>query len=232
MYEQKNYVQALHHANLAVAKLKQLQEDRPLDANMIDAVLGLTYEILKSADQYQKALVCAKEEWHSLLMNVRDNSNVQEMVLNSPVALIESSIYNNEFEYAERVARALWKTIITELHHISEDQRQKYISRGAYWLAQAAYYLAVNDGIEPEEKELVGEEVISLARRALEIDTQLFGIESDKVASDMALLARVLKYFNGIVDDEILRMYEQRRQVAVTARRRKGSTSTGDDGMK
>ena len=194
---------------------------------MVDKVMEVHYNLLTSVKQHQKALVCAKE-WNSML-NDRSNKNLN---LAAIVALVESSIHNNEYVEAERIARGLWKTITSELHHIPEDQRQPIVSRGAHWLAQAAYYLAVHDGVEAEEKELIGEEVISLARRALEIDTQLCGIESDKVAAHMTLVARVLKYFKRIVDDEVLRMYEQRRQVAATARRRKGSGNAGDDGMK
>ena len=238
LHGQHNYVQALHHSELAVTKLKQLQEDRHVDGYMVDEVMKTNYNVLHSMGQHPKAVLFAKE-WHILWLDLwsddRNNTllmHAPDLLLNSPVALIESSIHNNDFVDAESFARGLWTTITSELHHFPEDQRQAITSRGAYWLAQAAYYLSANDGVAPDEKEIVGDEVISLARTALEIDTQLFGIESEKVACDLALLARVLKYFNNVVDDEVLRMYEKRRHVAVTARRRKGSSSTGDDGMK
>ena len=62
-----------------------------------------------------------------------------------------------------------------------------------------------------------------LARRALQIDTRLHGIESSEVGDDMGLLAQVLCYFNDIDDDEEIRLYEQ--SIAIYARVQ-GSLST------
>ena len=93
---------------------------------------------------------------------------------------------------------------------------------GSYWLARATRNLAEAGGIPPEEIQKAGEEAIALARKALEIDTQLHGIESVKVAHDMRGLADVLDIFNDVDDDEILRLHEKANAIF---RREEGSSS-------
>ena len=70
-----------------------------------------------------------------------------------------------------------------------------------------------------EEKQKVGQEAIALARKALEIHTQLS--ENEKVANDMNILADALDYFNDN-DDEVLRLYENAKEIYV---RMQGSSS-------
>ena len=43
----------------------------------------------------------------------------------------------------------------------------------------------------------------------MEIDTEVHGFESARVANDMSTLAQVLTYFNGLDDEEVSRLYEQ-----------------------
>ena len=77
--------------------------------------------------------------------------------------------------------------------------------------------VAQNGDIPPEANQTIGQEAISLARRALEIRTQLYGLEHSDVANDMSLLADALQYFNDNGDDvEVLRLYEQ--STAIQAR--------------
>ena len=70
----------------------------------------------------------------------------------------------------------------------------------------ATVRLAENGGIPPKEKKITGQGSITLARKALEIHTQLFGSESEKFANDMSVLAEALDYFNNDGDDEVLRL--------------------------
>ena len=69
--------------------------------------------------------------------------------------------------------------------------------------------MAEAGGIPFERKQEAGREAISLARKALEIDTELHGVRSARAANDMTTLAQVLTYFNGIDDEEATHLYEQ-----------------------
>ena len=66
--------------------------------------------------------------------------------------------------------------------------------------------LAEHGDIPPEANQTAGQEAIGLARRALEIQTQLHGTEHQHVANAMRLLADVLDYFNNVDDDDVLRL--------------------------
>ena len=93
--------------------------------------------------------------------------------------------------------------------HIPENKVQWFIAQGALFLAKATLAFAVSGGISAEGKQEAGRETMMLARRALEIQTQLFGIESLAVANGMGMLAQALRHFNDVDDDEALRLYEQ-----------------------
>ena len=99
---------------------------------------------------------------------------------------------------------------------IPSDQRESLLAKGSHWLARATFFLAQAGGIPLEEKQKAGEEAIALARKALEIHTQLHGTKSVEVAHDMRGLADVLDYFNDVDNDEILRLHEQ--AIAITSR--------------
>ena len=71
-----------------------------------------------------------------------------------------------------------------------------------------------------EEQQEAGPEAVTLARRALEINAQLFGTESLPVAAALLLVASVLDHFNGVDDNEALRLYEQ--AIAIFAREEGG----------
>ena len=61
-----------------------------------------------------------------------------------------------------------------------------------------------------------------LARRALEIHTQMHGHESSDAALDILLLADVLDFFEDVDDDEVLRLNEQANAIFA---RQQGSLS-------
>ena len=128
--------------------------------------------------------------------------------------LIQSCIHNQDYEdaslYARTHARTAYEMVFYDTDGmISSDQRESLLAEGSHWLARAIRNLAETGGIPPGEKQKAGEEAIALARKALEIHTQLEGTESVEVALDMCALADALNYFNDIDDDEILRLYEQ-----------------------
>ena len=73
-----------------------------------------------------------------------------------------------------------------------------------------------NDGLAPPQGVLPRtlaenghEKAIALIRKALEIETELFGANSIEVIENKGTLARVLDYFNDVDDDEAIRLYEQ-----------------------
>ena len=137
-------------------------------------------------------------------------------------ALIESCLQNREFADAHLYASTLWEIINHKYDNkIPDDRREAYIARGAYYLAQATLRLAMNGGIPPREKQKAGEKVSALARRALEIHTQLYGVESENAINDMCVLADTLVFFNDDYD-EFIRLYKQAVSIYI---RLQGSTS-------
>ena len=207
---ENNWSQVLRYSDLAATKLKQLK-DRPLED--ISDALSLKCTAQGFLGQYREQLECAKE-WYCLW-----NTKPTDVgAINAAFYLIESCLHNKEYADAHLYASTLYE-IINHKHDnkIPDDQRQRYIADGAHSLAQATLRLAQTGGIPPEEKQKAGQEVIALARRALEIHTQLFyDTDQAKVASAMLVLADSLKYFNNDVDDEVLRLYEQ--AIAIYAR--------------
>ena len=205
-----NWVQSLRYSELALVKLKQLN-DRPIEAT--DDALGYKFCALNSMGQDKEALECAKERYCLYLTR-----HTHPPAIDAAFDLIESCIHNKEYEDAELYARTTWETItLSRDSHIPDDKRQYFIAQGAYYLASAMFRLAQNGDIPPEENQAVGQEVIALARRALEIYVQLYGNDDDDVADAMRLLADVLGHFNGGADDvEVLRLFEQ--SAAITSR--------------
>ena len=201
-HREKNWAQTLRYSDLAATKLKQLK-DRPIDD--ISAALCMKYNVLCFLGQHREQLECAKE-WYCLW-----NTKPTDVgAIDAAIALIQSSIQNNQYADAVLYASTLWE-IINHKHDnkIPDNQRQHYIADGAHFLALATLHLAQHGGIPPEEKKKTGEEAIALAHRALEIHTQLHGTENDRVAKDMSVLADLLAFFNGDDDDEVLRLYQQ-----------------------
>ena len=210
-----NFVQALRYSELALVKLKQLN-DRPIEA--IDDALGCKFNALNFMGRDREALECAKELYCLYLTN-----HTHPPAILASFGLIESCIHNEEYEDAELYARTTWETItLSRDSHIPDDRRQSFTARGAYYLALAMFNLAKNGDIPPEANQVAGQEAIALARRALEIFTQLTGLEHEDVATAMMLLADILDHFNKVDDDQVLRLYEH--SIAIQARA-EGSSS-------
>ena len=204
-----NFVQSLRYSELAIVKLKQLN-DRPIEA--IDDALHYKFTALNFMNQNREALECAQERYCLYL-----TKHTHPPAIEASFDLIESCIFNGEYEDAELYARTTWETItLSRDSHIPDNRRQWFTAQGAYYLAFAMFKLAEHGDIPPEENQAVGQEVITLARRALEINTQLHGLENADVANAMSLFADILAYFHNVDDVEVLRLYEQ--SIAIQAR--------------
>ena len=204
-HREHNWSQVLRYSDLAATKLKQLK-DRPVQA--ISAALSYKCIALGFLGRHREHQECAKE-WYCLW-----NTKPTDVgAIDAAFALIGSCIQNNEYADARLYASTLYE-IINHKHDnkIPDDLRQQYIADGAYYLASATLKLAQDGGIPPGEMQKVGQEVIALARKALEIHTQLNGAENPTnptIANDMNMLADALDSFNDNDDDEVLRLFEQ-----------------------
>ena len=208
-FRNNNWMQTLRYSELALVKLKQLN-DRPI-ADIHDA-LSNKFTALNFLGRNREALECAQECYCLYL-----TSHTHPPAIYASFMLIESCIQNKEYEDAALYARTTWETItLSRDSHIPDNQRQYFTAQGAHYLALAMLHLAQNGDVPPEANQTAGQEAIGLARRALEIHTQLYGLEQGNVASDMDLLARALDYFNDVDDVEVLRLYEQ--AISLTAR--------------
>ena len=205
-HRQRIWQQTLRHAELAATKLKQLKD---LPVELIDDALKSKYNALLFMGRNREALECAKE-WYCLW----PTKHTHPPAIIASFAVIESCIHNKEFFDAALYARTLWETItLSRDSHIPDNQREEFTARGALELARATLALAQSEGMPAEEQQGAGVEAIMLARRALEIYTQLHGAESHHVGNSMVVLASVLAYFNNIDDDEVLRLYEQAKAI-------------------
>ena len=202
-HDQRNWSQAFHHSDLAANKLKQLK-DRPVEA--IDDALRIKCDSLNGLARYKEGLECAKERYCLYL-----TSHTHPPAIEASFALIHSCIYNKKYADAASYARILWETINDKSSNnkIPVAQRQPYIARGASVLARSIHRMAQIGGISPEVMKNRELEAISLARKALEIDTWLCGTESREVAHDMGILAQVLGGFDVVDDDEIFPLLQQ-----------------------
>ena len=204
--QEMNWMQSLRYGGLAATKLKQLKDRRLETVQAIDRALACKFDALQFMARYREAMECAEERYTLWAMNQMRNPGS----ITAGLQLIESCLHNEEFEDAERYARhAMF--MINEMadNFIPVDQRPPFLADGSYYLASAVYGLATAGGIPPEGKQKAGEEAIELARQALELHTQLYGAENDRVANDMTILAAALDYFNNVDDDEVPRLYEQ-----------------------
>ena len=214
-----NYVQSLRYGELAATKLKQLKDRRLETVQAIDAALICKFNALSFMDRNREGMECAEERYTLWAMNHMRNPGSMEAAL----SLIESCIHNGKYEDAEHYARhAMF--MINEMtdNFIPSDQRSYFLAEASYYLSMAILRLTMAGGIPQEETQKAGEEAIALARQALEIQTRLHGIECNKVATGMAVVAEMLDYFNNVDDEEVFRLYE--RANAIT-RRVEGSSS-------
>jgi len=205
-YRDNNWPQAFHHSDLAATKLMRLK-DRPIDD--ISSALDIKCTALGFLGRFREQLECAKE-WYCLW-----NRKPTDMgAIDAIFALINSCLKNNEYEDAKLYA----STVLGIINHqydnkIPEDQRQPYLARGAYYLAEAILRLAQSGSIPPAQQPNAGREAIAHVRRALEIHTQLYGTENNDVANDMLILAEALGYIKSDDDEEVFRLLRQAKAI-------------------
>ena len=205
-FRQQNWEQTLRYAELAATKLKQLKDRRLETVQAIDEALSIKFTVLYLMARYREAQESAEERYTLWAMNHMRNPEI----IKAALELVQSCFCIREHEDAERYARhAYFLVNDTTDNFIPVDDRPRYLADVSSSLASAILNLAKAGGIPPEEKQKAGEEAITLARKTLEIHTQLNGTESTGVACDMRLLADVLDQFNGVDDDEIPRLREQ-----------------------
>ena len=203
---ERNWPQAFRHADLAATKLKQMK-DHPVE--VIDNALRCKCNALGFMGRHREALECAKE-WYCLW----PTKHTHPPAIEASFALIQSCLYNKEYFDAVLFARTLWETItLSRDSHIPEHQQQPFIARGAAELSRAIWQLAEHGDMPPLEQQEAGVESIMLARRSLEVNTQLYGAECSEVAGAVALLSGVLSYFNDVDDEEVLRLDEQSKAI-------------------
>ena len=214
-YRANNWPQVLRYSDIAATKLKQIKD---CHVDIISIAMSYKHDALNMIDRHKEALECAKE-WYCLHLT----KHTHPYAIRAGFALIESCIHNKEFFDAVLYARTTWETItLSRDSHIPENKVQWFTAKGAQLLVKATFSLAHSGGISAEEKQAAGKESIMLARRALEIHTQLSGLESEQAASDMGLLADALDFFNDVDDNEVLRLYEQAKAIFA---RQQGSLS-------
>ena len=203
---QHNWSQLLRYSDLAATKLKQLK-DRPLED--ISTALGLKSSALDFLGRPREQLECTKE-WYCLW-----NTKPTDVgAIQAALALILSCLGNKEYADAKLYASTIFE-IINHKHdnRIPEDERQIYVAHGAYHLALATLRWAQFVCSSRAEKEKGRQEAIELTRRAIDMHTQLYGIDSDLVANDTILLADALHYLFGDEDDEVIHHYERAKAI-------------------
>ena len=210
--KQRNYVQQLRFADLAATQLKKAKialegggDVSGIPVEPLDNALAIKYEGLFFLGRHKEALECA-EEWYCLW----PTKHTHPHAINASFALVHSCIENKKYFDAALYARTTWETItLSRDSHIPDNLREEFTARGASALSRALWRLAEYGDMPAEEKPGTGVEAIMLARRSLEIFTQLHGNEDGNVATSIELLACVLEFFNSVDDDEIIPLREQ-----------------------
>ena len=215
----RNCEQILRYTNLALTKLKQLNDRSLAILEILDNALNLKFNALMLTGRKREALECATE-WYTMW---ETNNRRNPRTVNAAFFLIQSLSHNKEYDKAHLIAGTVYEQTTHPLtNDIPEYMQQPLLAEASHCLAQATLDLTEAGGIPPEEKQKAGEEAITLARKALEIHSKLFGTESDQVAGDMRTLAGILDFFNDVNDDEVPRLYE--RVIAIYHRLYGGSS--------
>ena len=214
-----NWVQSLRFSELALTKMDKLKA-RPLEVlTIFDNAFRMKFNALGYMDKQKEALESAKKRYSMWAAGNMRNAGM----LDAAFPLIEGLLHNEEYEQASLIAHTANEMIINDIDCIiPADQRQLFLAEGAKWVAQSTIGLSKSGGIPPKEKEKVGDEAIALARKALKIDTQLFGAESRQAGYDMETLANLLQHFKSEEDDESFRL---QHQIIAIYGREYGSTS-------
>ena len=201
----RNWLQSLRYAELALTKLKPLKDRSLAFIEILDEALTAKNDALSFMGRDREALECATERYNMWATTFMRNSRTIEAAF----PLIETLTNNKEFAQAHLIAHTIYEmTMHPMTHDIPEDLQQPLLAKAANRLALATFRLARYVGIPPEEEQKAGEDAIALARKALEIDTQLYRADDIHIISDMSTLANVLNHFNGD-DNEVIRLYEQ-----------------------
>ena len=210
---EQNWVQALRYGELAATKLKQLKDRRLETVQLIDVALECKYYSLKMMGRHKEAMPFIEECYTLWAMNhIRNPASIKVAV-----QLIESCLNIGDFEDALRYSHhAIFMIDDMTDNFIPVDKRPPLLATASCLLAQSIFRMAEAGRIPPGEKQKAGEDAIASAHRALEIHTQLYGIESNEVANDMIAIADSMGHFNDVDDDEVIRLY--RRAVSIFSR--------------
>ena len=205
-WRDQNFSQSLRFSELALTMLKKVKARNLEVIRIIDDAMVIKGNALKFMGQKKEVLECAQERYSLWAAGYMRHYGM----LFAAFPLIESLILNKEYDQAHLIASTAYEMIINDTDNIiPESVRQGFLAQGSQLLGRSTYWLAESGGIPSGEKQKAGEEAIALVRKALEIDTQLHGTESDEVAGDLSSLASILAFFNDVDDDEILRLFEQ-----------------------
>ena len=204
--DQRNYVESLRCSEMALSKLNLLK-DRPLAVvSVIGDAMSYKFNALNFLDRNKEALECATEKYNMWATTNARNPNTVRAAL----PLIDSLIQNKQFEKAHLIAGTVYEmTMHPTTYDIPDDLQQPLLAYASSYLAHATYKLAQAGCIPSEEKQKAGEEAIALARKAIELHTQLHGADSEETVGDMSTLANVLDYFLDVDDDEAVHLFEQ-----------------------
>ena len=202
-----NFVQAIRYAEMALTKLKRLKDRSLAVIELLDDALSCKSSSLNYMGRDKEALECATE-WYNMWATTNMRS---PRMIEAAFPLIETLLRNKEFDKAHLIAGTVYEmTLHPMTNDIPENKQQPLLARAARMFAGAIFQMEQAGGIPPEEKQKTGEEAIVLARKALEIDSQLYGTESEQVVLAIGILASALDCFNNDDDDgEAIRLYEQ-----------------------
>ena len=162
--EQQNWIQMLRYGEIAATKLKKLKDRRLGTVKQIDTALSCRYDALGRMNRNREGLEYVKERYTLWAMNHLRNPGSMKAAL----ALIQSCVYNKEYEDAENYARRHAYFMIAEMtdNFIPSDQHPQFLAEVSYWLAVSINLLAQSGGIPPEGKQKAGEEAVVFARQA------------------------------------------------------------------
>ena len=167
-----DWVQSLRLAELSLKSLRKLQP-RPLEVIMLlDDALRFKFNALNCTNLKQEALECAEERYSLWAAGHMRNP----LMLEAAFPLIEGLTHTNDHEQAILIARTAYEMIINDTEKmIPSDHYPFLLAQASEYLASATFGLSVRGGIPPAEKKKAGEEAIALARKALELHTELQG---------------------------------------------------------
>ena len=196
-----DWPQVIRCADLALIKFNKIK-NRPVE--IMSAAMSIKFDSLNMMDRNKEALECAKE-WYCLWLT----KHTHPPAITAAFALIESCIHNGEYDDARLYAHTTWETItLSRDSHNPEGKREWFVGLGANYVAKSIHAMAQHGRILAEEKQEAGELAITRARQFLDINTRLYGAESDSVAAPMGMLAQILALFRDD-DDEAIQLFER-----------------------